>query len=154
MVAHHPPAPEHAPVNPTPSATYGTTAGRGAPAGRYGEPAPRRRLAAYVAAAVLAVLAVAWVAWVTLGSSDPVSAQVQGYQDVAPHVVRARVVVTAPANVAVRCTLRALDDGRAVIGRAALTLPAGTSSRGATVDIRVLTSASSVEEVGCSRAGR
>ena len=144
-------------MNPTPSATYGTGRdgqGRGVPAGRYGQPAPRRRAAAYAAAGVLAVLALAWVAWVTLGSSDPVSAQVQGYQDVAPHVVRARVVVTAPAEEAVRCTLRALDADRAVIGRTAVTFPAGAPSRGASVDIRVLTSASSVEEVGCSRAGR
>ncbi|RKS80704.1 uncharacterized protein DUF4307 [Motilibacter peucedani] len=136
-------------MNPTPSTT---SAGGGVPADRYGRPATGRRPLAYAAAALLAVLAVAWVAWVALGGSDPVSAQVQGFEEVAPRVVRARVVVTAPPDAAVRCTLRALDEDRAVVGRAALELPAGARSRGASVDIRVLTSASSVEEVGCSPA--
>ena len=93
------------------------------------------------------------VAWVTVGSdSDPVSAQVTGYQQVENRVVRARLVITARADTAAHCTLRALDEDRAVIGRAEVTSPAGGTSRGAIVDLRVLTSASSVEIVDCTAA--
>lgn len=126
---------------------------RDRPADRYGDAGTGQQRALYAVAGGLAALCIAWVAWVTLGAdSNPVSAQVTGYQQVGNRVVRAQVVVTAPADTTAQCTLRALDEDRAVVGRAEVTSPAGGTSRGASVDIRVLTSASSVEIVNCSAA--
>ncbi|WP_121255684.1 DUF4307 domain-containing protein [Nocardioides ferulae] len=124
-------------------------------AARYGTPPPGRRRLLVAGSTALALVFLAMIGWFVVVYSDPaVQSDVEAWEIVDEHQVRATVVVTMADDAEdVSCLLRATAEDKNTVGELAWDTGPGDPARQVKT-IRTERRATSVDLIGCTAKGQ